>query len=541
MKLIKSAVLAACTLMLSCTAVVCSASAEEVGTVIGTVTYTDIKTYVNGEQIPAYSLNGETAVRIADLANYGFDVSFENGIAGANYNENKPISPLMRSQQPGLSILSTNIDVQINGVPVPGYNIEGYMAVPIERACEAYLQTNEENIYSPYALNYIWNSNDQSLSLDISSDRVSYQDLMIDLIRAAKMDFGSNFYTHYIEPEISRPTEDIISRFSDISGTKLESYVLMLSKAGMIDINDYNGDPIHPYRGSTMTDAAFLVSRILGCPADYVDAFKYFRDEYYLYTHLKSDIPDPCDYSDYEIAALDASSIPEWSRKYFAYLLDIGVISITPDGNLYPNAFLSKESEKQLIAAMLGYMERGITDLNISFILYDDYNHILAKSPHKLTSPAQIINDVLYVPFYSLFNETYRNEDVSETGAYKLLPTDKPFRIKDNNLYIGFTRTFVGQYIFSGDSGYFLDVFPGLRGCIAHISSPAWAGSDAPFFYNSDHPILTLYGEPMMPVYDYNAGEETRFFDAVLSDKSYFDPDRNTLTFVYNSGTTGMS
>ena len=273
MNLIRSVLLAACILLLSYTAAVCSVSAEDVGTVIGQVTYTDIATYVNGNRIPAYSLNGETAIRIADLADYGFDVSFKNGISCADYNENKPISPTMRSQQPGLSVLSTNIEVQINGVPVPGYNIEGYMAVPIERACESYLQTNAENIYSPYALNYIWNNNEKTLTLDISSNRVSYQDLMIDLIRAAKMDFGSNFYAHYADPEASLPAEEITSKISDISGTKLEPYVLLLSKADMIDINDYNGDPIHPYRGSTMTDAAFLVSRILGCPADYIDAF----------------------------------------------------------------------------------------------------------------------------------------------------------------------------------------------------------------------------------------------------------------------------
>ncbi len=355
------------------------------------------------------------------------------------------------------------------------------------------------------------------------------------------MDFGSNFYTHYVEPEATRPTEDIASRISDISGTKLEPYVLLLSKAGMIDINDYNGDPIHPYRGSTMTDAAFLVSRILGCPADYVDAFEYFREEYYSIIHAESDIPDLRDCSYHEIIAADASSIPEWSRKYFAYLLDIGVIDINADGNLYPNAFLSKESEQQLIAAMLGYMERGITDIDIDFMLYSSYDEPVTETPHKLTSPAQIIDDILYVPFYSLFNETYRNEHISDAGAYKFLPADEPFRIEDNDLYIGFTRTFVGQYIFSGDDGYFLDVFPGLYGCVTHVSSHAWAGSDVPFFHESDHPILTLYGEPMIPVYDYSTGEETELFDSVLSDKSYFNPDNNTLKFIYNSGTTGMS
>ncbi len=53
MKLMRSALLAAGMLLLLCTAAVCSVSAEEVGTVIGQVTYADIATYVNGNRIPA--------------------------------------------------------------------------------------------------------------------------------------------------------------------------------------------------------------------------------------------------------------------------------------------------------------------------------------------------------------------------------------------------------------------------------------------------------------------------------------------------------
>ena len=166
-----------------------------IGDVVGQTVATDIMTYVNGEQIPAYSTNGETLVRIADLSYYGFDVEFRDGISCADYRETKTIAPVSREQQPGLPILYTDINVQINGVTVPGYNIDGYMAVPVERMCEAYQQTNPP----VYKINYIWSQSEKKLYIDVASDRISYQDLMLSLLNAAKMDQGSTFYENYVK------------------------------------------------------------------------------------------------------------------------------------------------------------------------------------------------------------------------------------------------------------------------------------------------------------------------------------------------------
>lgn len=63
----------------------------------------------------------------------------------------------------------------------------GYKAVPIECMCETYLQTNAEHIHSPYSINYVWNSNEKSLNIDVSSNKVSYLYFMIDLFNAAHM------------------------------------------------------------------------------------------------------------------------------------------------------------------------------------------------------------------------------------------------------------------------------------------------------------------------------------------------------------------
>ena len=67
------------------------------------------------------------------------------------------------------------------------------MAIPIERTCEIYTEANKDNEISDFFLNYVWCEPDKHCRWIISDDRVSYQDFMIDLIKAAHMDFDSNF------------------------------------------------------------------------------------------------------------------------------------------------------------------------------------------------------------------------------------------------------------------------------------------------------------------------------------------------------------
>lgn len=496
-----------------------------VGDVTGQTVATDIVTSVNGSSIPAYSTNGETLVRIADLAYYGFDVEFRNGVSCADYNENKAVTPITREQQPGLPILYTDIEVQINGVPVPGYNIDGYMAVPVERMCETYLQTNARDIYSPYDINYIWSEHEKALYIDVSSDRVPYQDLMLRLLSAAKMDRGSAFYDHYVR-DTERELSDIYDqKFSDIADTDLEDNIYLLSKADLIDINSYeDGDLIHPYRGSTMTDAAFLISRILGCPVSHQDVIEYFQS---LYTDDAGSIAgqnikiEP-DYRNSEINASDAAFIPTWARPYFAYLLDIGVFKTDGANCINPNEFLTAESEEALIGSMLSYMERGVTDMDIDFILYPIYYNTgdpITKTPHKLTSPAQIIDNILYIPWYSVFNSSYA-ADIQNAGAipycaaHKFIAGTENIKLFNNCL----TTIFNDQYTYIGGFGYVFNVFPGMDGYIYQMSNQARGGNYVPYFIKTEYPILKLYGEPMLPIYDYSTKQN-------LTETPAEDPD----------------
>ncbi len=282
------------------------------------------------------------------MSNYGFDVKFEDGIAYADYDWQKEKTPILEPTKSDINVLYTDIKVKINGIEVPAFNIDGSMAIPIERTCEIYTEANKDNEISDFFLNYVWCEPDKTLSLDISDDRVSYQDFMIDLIKAAHMDFDSNFYNHYVKTDDEENTNiAYLEKFSDIKDTKLEKYINLLVKADLIDEYSYeNGSKLHPYRGVTRTDAAFFISRILGCSYDYAEAFDYYISKYGHDNHIeqifesyKETIPD---YVHYDIPSYDAYKIQEWSKPYFAYLLDINILAFDDNNYIKPNDFFNK-------------------------------------------------------------------------------------------------------------------------------------------------------------------------------------------------------
>jgi hypothetical protein len=508
-----------------------TAKAETVGEVIGKVYPTDIVTDICGYKAPAYNIGGETAVLVSDLSNYGFDVKFENGIVYADYNWQKEKTPISTQAKTDISVLYTDIKVKLNGIEVPSYNIDGSMAIPIERTCDAYLETNKENEISPFSLNYVWCEEDKTLSLDISDDRISYQDFMIDLIKAAHMDFDSNFYNHYVKTDDEENSnEKYIEKFSDIKNTKLAEYINLLVKADLVDTWNYEeGGKLYPYRGVTRTDAAFLISRILGCPADYTEAMKYYDNEYSQYGGLENYneelVPN---YNNYSISSYDAYKIPEWAKPYFAYLLDINVLTADANNYLCPNDFLTQESEKELIDSMLNYMEKGITDKKVNFSINSssvDFKKDL-KTIHSLTSSAQIVDGILYVPLYSMFNKTYREQ--FENNIYS--DAMKPNVSKETGMQIQggeYTCIFSNQYLFTGDWGVIYNVFPGINAYVEKHFSRASAGVFIPELIKLDYPIRKLYGEPMIPVYNYNTNTQIKNFD------SEFNVETNTLTFTY--------
>lgn len=112
--------------------------AYKVGDKLGNVLNTDIKTYINGEQIPCYNIGGNSVVVLADLRNYGFDVSYNDqtrtSTVTRNYDKKStPITNIANNtKKPGtvaFSYLYTDIVAKINGAVVESFNVQGNLAI----------------------------------------------------------------------------------------------------------------------------------------------------------------------------------------------------------------------------------------------------------------------------------------------------------------------------------------------------------------------------------------------------------------------------
>ncbi len=107
---------------------------NRIGEVYGTLIETNVKTTMNGNEINAYSIDGQTIILVRDLENIGFDVSFDEKtrVAEASYNPDKATNITNAVALPDDKVIYTDITVKINDVELAGYNIGGYMAVVAE-------------------------------------------------------------------------------------------------------------------------------------------------------------------------------------------------------------------------------------------------------------------------------------------------------------------------------------------------------------------------------------------------------------------------
>jgi len=75
----------------------------KVGDVLGNVLYSDITAYINGQAIPTSVINGKTLVTVEDLARYGFDVAWSqtDKTLKVELNKSKQFNPLEVSANTG--------------------------------------------------------------------------------------------------------------------------------------------------------------------------------------------------------------------------------------------------------------------------------------------------------------------------------------------------------------------------------------------------------------------------------------------------------
>jgi len=115
-----------------------NASLTYPGQVVGTVLSTDIRAYINGAEIPAYNIAGKLAILVSDLNNYGFKTAFDNTLRKTGVTRNKSAASFtsVPSKASGLpigtpvmSVYSTDISVELDGVEVPAFNVDNRMAI----------------------------------------------------------------------------------------------------------------------------------------------------------------------------------------------------------------------------------------------------------------------------------------------------------------------------------------------------------------------------------------------------------------------------
>ncbi len=116
-----------------------SATASNVGDVVGEALHTDIVAYINHYAIPSYAVNGTSCIVAEDLRNFCFDVSWDNNTRSLYIARNAETLPTgMTFEKTGLpstkfaDILHTDISVYADGIKLTSYAMNGYTMIPIE-------------------------------------------------------------------------------------------------------------------------------------------------------------------------------------------------------------------------------------------------------------------------------------------------------------------------------------------------------------------------------------------------------------------------
>ena len=140
------------------------------GDILGNVLYTSVKTYINGYQIPVYSINDKMFIIISDLNNYGFDVKYDNvsRTTKAIRNPNKEFTPIEdidnthKSGTFAFNYVYTDIKAFIGYKQVESYLING----------QIYICFNDLYDYGKA----VWDGNTRSLNLTLTDKTPSIYD-----------------------------------------------------------------------------------------------------------------------------------------------------------------------------------------------------------------------------------------------------------------------------------------------------------------------------------------------------------------------------
>lgn len=136
------------------------AGAVKIGAVVDYVQYTDIVAYIDGTPIRSYNVNGNTVVVAEDLADYGFDVKWNQENRSLHIALNTEGRAVTSNYQPEAnthkigarvgSVLATDIVTKVTDYfgtyrEVPSWNIGGKTVVGMDDLAKAYASSYEWN------------------------------------------------------------------------------------------------------------------------------------------------------------------------------------------------------------------------------------------------------------------------------------------------------------------------------------------------------------------------------------------------------------
>lgn len=135
------------------------------GDVIGYSLTTDIIAQINGYDIASYNYRGNTYLIAEDLADYGFDVSYNNNTRTLYVTRDYSVSQIFSTYKKlpvsqrdvgkkAFNLLYTDIKTYIDGKYVTSYNINGRTIIAFDDL-------------AAYG-NYVWHSNTRKITLDMA-------------------------------------------------------------------------------------------------------------------------------------------------------------------------------------------------------------------------------------------------------------------------------------------------------------------------------------------------------------------------------------
>ncbi len=170
-------ILSAVTAAALSTSLAAAVYADRNGDIVGSVLYTDIVAYIDGQPIRSYNIGGYTAVVVEDLEQYGFDVVWDGDARRITAIRDMTEEIQSQYQQEenthkngsfAAPVYSTDIIADFDGIEITSYNIGGRTIVYLDEIAKL------------YGSSYCWNETERTLSLFYESEDNNTNETVIE-------------------------------------------------------------------------------------------------------------------------------------------------------------------------------------------------------------------------------------------------------------------------------------------------------------------------------------------------------------------------